>query len=182
MGCPRSAAAASLSSASSRGMLPVSPSPEPAIASVTSGIPRVIVPVLSSTTVVTDAARSRMSPPRMRTPFSAPLPVPTRMAVGVARPIAHGHAMMSTATALIMADERRDSAGAKHEPGDEREDGDPDHRGREPAGDGVRHACDGRLASLRVAHQAHDLLQRGLGADTRRAEPENAPVVFIVAP
>ena len=39
----------------------------------------------------------------------------------------------------------------------------------------------GALRRLRLAHEAHDLLQRGLGADPRRAEPE-APVVFIVAP
>ena len=36
-------------------------------------------------------------------PFSAPLPVPTMIAVGVARPRAHGQAMMSTATAASMA-------------------------------------------------------------------------------
>ncbi len=34
----------------------------------------------------------------MRIPFSAPLPVPTMMAVGVARPRAQGQAMTSTAT------------------------------------------------------------------------------------
>jgi hypothetical protein len=31
-------------------------------------------------------------------PFSAPLPVPTMIEVGVANPIAHGQAMISTAT------------------------------------------------------------------------------------
>src|SRR5450756_1964183 len=41
---------------------------------------------------------SSTSPPRISTPSSAPLPVPTMMAVGVARPIAHGHAIISTAT------------------------------------------------------------------------------------
>ena len=31
-------------------------------------------------------------------PFSAPFPVPTTIAVGVARPMAHGQAMITTAT------------------------------------------------------------------------------------
>ncbi len=46
------------------------------------------------------AARRRL---RKSTPSSAARPVPTMIEVGVARPIAHGHAMMSTAT---HADER----------------------------------------------------------------------------
>ena len=66
--------------------------------SVTSGLPRVSVPVLSSTTTSSLCARSRASPERMRMPFSAPLPVPTTMAVGVARPMAHGQAMITTET------------------------------------------------------------------------------------
>ena len=36
-------------------------------------------------------------------PISAPLPVPTITAVGVARPMAHGQAMTSTATMFIRA-------------------------------------------------------------------------------
>jgi hypothetical protein len=36
-------------------------------------------------------------------PISAALPVPTMIDVGVARPIAHGHAIIRTATALINA-------------------------------------------------------------------------------
>jgi len=36
----------------------------------------------------------------MRIPFSAPFPVPTMIAVGVARPRAQGQAMTSTATKL----------------------------------------------------------------------------------
>src|SRR5258708_29468802 len=47
--------------------------------------------------------RSRLSPPLMRMPCSAPLPVPTMMAVGVARPNAHGQATTRTATAATMA-------------------------------------------------------------------------------
>ena len=43
------------------------------------------------------AAVSSASPPRIRMPASAPRPVPTMIAVGVARPIAHGQAMISDA-------------------------------------------------------------------------------------
>ena len=39
----------------------------------------------------------------MRMPSCAPRPVPTSSAVGVARPSAHGHAMISTATAAVNA-------------------------------------------------------------------------------
>jgi predicted nucleic-acid-binding protein len=42
---------------------------------------------------------SSTSAPLMSTPIDAPRPVPTMIAVGVARPRAHGHATMSTATA-----------------------------------------------------------------------------------
>ena len=72
-------------------------------ASVTSGLPRVKVPVLSRRTVLNLWARSSASPERMRMPFSAPLPVPTTMAVGVAKPMAHGQAITNTATVLMMA-------------------------------------------------------------------------------
>ena len=71
--------------------------------SVTTGLPSVSVPVLSSTTGLSLCAVSSASPPVMRMPFSAPLPVPTMMAVGVARPSAQGQAMTSTATKSISA-------------------------------------------------------------------------------
>ena len=65
--------------------------------------PAVIVPVLSSTTVSTRRVLSRISGPLIRMPSCAPRPVPTRIAVGVARPIAHGQAMIRTATAAVNA-------------------------------------------------------------------------------
>ncbi len=64
--------------------------------SVTSGSPLVSVPVLSNTTVVILPAVSRAPPLLTRMPFSAPLPEPTMMAVGVARPSAQGHEITST--------------------------------------------------------------------------------------
>ncbi len=60
----------------------------------------VSVPVLSITTVVSLWAVSSASPPRIKTPFSAPLPVPTMMEVGVAKPRAQGQAIIKTATKL----------------------------------------------------------------------------------
>ena len=70
---------------------------------MTAGRPSVTVPVLSSTTAVTSPARWSASPPLMRMPRSAPRPVATMTAVGTASPMAHGQAMMSTATAAAKA-------------------------------------------------------------------------------
>lgn len=64
--------------------------------SVTAGSPFVTVPVLSSTTVSTEWVTSRISPERIRMPCRAPRPVPTMIAVGVARPSAQGQAITST--------------------------------------------------------------------------------------
>ena len=65
--------------------------------------PSVMVPVLSTTTWSIWRVASRTSPPLMITPRDAPRPVPTIIAVGVARPSAHGQAMISTATAAVKA-------------------------------------------------------------------------------
>ena len=70
--------------------------------SVTTGFPSVIVPVLSSTTASMRRAVSRLSASFINIPFSAPLPIPTIMAVGVASPKAHGQAITSTVVAAIM--------------------------------------------------------------------------------
>ena len=65
----------------------------------TSGRPSVIVPVLSKTKVSTWPAASSASALRTKSPSSAPRPIPTMIAVGVASPRAQGQAMMSTVTA-----------------------------------------------------------------------------------
>ena len=62
-----------------------------------------IVPVLSSTIAPSLWAVSSASAERIRTPLSAPLPVPTMIESGVARPSAQGQAMTSTATAETRA-------------------------------------------------------------------------------
>ncbi len=61
--------------------------------SLTWGVPEVSVPVLSNTTVVIDDIFSKTSPPLIRIPYDAAIPVPTITAVGVARPRAHGQAI-----------------------------------------------------------------------------------------
>jgi len=63
----------------------------------------VSVPVLSNTIVSTRASVSSASALLTRMPSSAPRPVATMIAVGVASPIAQGHAITSTATAFVSA-------------------------------------------------------------------------------
>ena len=70
-----------------------------AITCVTFGRPSVSVPVLSSITTSILLPRSSASPFLIRMPRRAPTPVPTIMAVGVARPSEQGQAMTRTATA-----------------------------------------------------------------------------------
>ncbi len=67
------------------------------------GRPRVNVPVLSTATTLASLSVCNASPLRNKTPISAPRPVPTIIEVGVAKPIAHGQAIINTATALTMA-------------------------------------------------------------------------------
>ena len=99
-------------------------------------------------------------------PFSAPLPVPTMIAVGVARPMAHGQAMMRTAIAVDSANGRLGS-GPSEQPDREGERRDADDGRHEPAGDPVGHALDRRLRALRALDEADDLGQRRVAA--RRA-------------
>ena len=107
-GCslPTSAAATRASSSSAS-------HPSAVMISRTSGRPRVIVPVLSSTTVVSRRAVSSARPSPIKMPISAARPVPTITAVGVASPRAHGQAMISTATVVLIASVRRCPSGPK---------------------------------------------------------------------
>ena len=65
--------------------------------------PVVTVPVLSSSIVSIERVCSRISAFLMRMPSCEARPDPTRIAVGVARPSAHGHATTRTATAAVNA-------------------------------------------------------------------------------
>mgnify|MGYP007050603423 CR=1 FL=1 len=60
------------------------------VISVTVGCPSVTVPVLSNRMLSICRAASKLSASLMRMPCSAPLPMPTMMAVGVASPSAQG--------------------------------------------------------------------------------------------
>lgn len=71
--------------------------------SVTVGLPAVMVPVLSRTTARTPCSVSSASALLNKIPISAPRPVPTMIATGVARPRAHGQLMTTTATAEVRA-------------------------------------------------------------------------------
>ena len=71
--------------------------------SVRRGRPSVSVPVLSTTIVSTPASLSSAAASLTRTPAWAPRPVAVITDIGVARPSAHGQAMISTETAATMA-------------------------------------------------------------------------------
>ena len=73
------------------------------IRSLTEGVPAVSVPVLSKTTVVMPLIFSRTSPPLIRQPKEAAIPVPTITAVGVAKPKAHGQAITKVETPKLNA-------------------------------------------------------------------------------
>ena len=70
---------------------------------VTVGLPTVIVPVLSNTTVSTLHVFSKASPDFIKIPNSAPLPVPTIIAVGVAKPNEQGQAITKTDINIVNA-------------------------------------------------------------------------------
>ena len=69
--------------------------PSAGTTATTRGLPSVSVPVLSTTSVSIFSKRSSASAFLIRTPAVAPLPTPTMIDIGVARPSAHGQAMMS---------------------------------------------------------------------------------------
>ena len=65
--------------------------------------PSVIVPVLSRATAFILCAISRLSADFINIPCSAPLPVPTIIATGVASPKAHGQDITKTDIAIDKA-------------------------------------------------------------------------------
>src|SRR3989344_2428667 len=80
---------------------------------VTVGFPSVSVPVLSKIVTLTLLAISSVSAFLIKIPCSAPLPVPTIIAVGVASPKAQGQAIISTAIMLVNAKLKAAVAGPK---------------------------------------------------------------------
>ncbi len=65
-----------------------------------------IVPVLSNTMVSTKCSNSKLSADFIKMPFSAPFPVPTIIATGVANPNAHGHDITKTAIPIVNANSK----------------------------------------------------------------------------
>ena len=61
------------------------------------GLPSVSVPVLSIKTISRFFAVSKVSAFRIKIPLDVATLLPTRIAVGVARPNAQGHAIIKTA-------------------------------------------------------------------------------------
>ena len=86
-----------------REQLGLARTPAAATTATRRGLPSVSVPVLSTTSVSTFSSVSSASAFLISTPAWAPRPVATMIDIGVARPSAHGQAMMSTATALTSA-------------------------------------------------------------------------------
>ena len=84
------------SRARARRMSSSSLTPSAGMISVTFGSPEVMVPVLSRATMSILPASSREAAVLNRIPFFAPMPLPTMMATGVARPSAQGQLMTST--------------------------------------------------------------------------------------
>jgi hypothetical protein len=74
----------------------------------------VSVPVLSKTSVSTLAKSSKAAAFLTKTPAVAPRPVPTMTDIGVAKPNAHGQAIISTDTAAASAYPKRGSGPHKH--------------------------------------------------------------------
>ena len=105
-------------------------------------------------------------------PCSAALPVPTMIAVGVARPSAHGQAMISTAMAACSASVSRGRSWTEDQPADEGQRRQHQDGRHEHFGDAVGQALHRRLGALRLLDQPHDLRERGVLADLGRAEDE----------
>ena len=114
-------------------------------------------------------------------PRSAPRPVPTMIDIGVARPSAHGQAMISTATALTSACASRGS-GPDSRPDGERDDGDRDHGRHEPAGDAVGQPLDRRPRRAAPRRPCGRSARAACRRRRARAASRSAPVPLTVPP
>ena len=139
---------------------------------VSVGLPSVSVPVLSNATTCTSRSVCSASPWRNSTPISAARPVPTMMEVGVARPMAQGQAMISTATALTSACDRA-GAGPRNSQSRKVSRATPITAGTNQPVTRSTSACIGRRA-LRGLDHADDARQHGVGAGMGHAQREAA--------
>ena len=171
-GCsdPRSTEAARASS---------SPSPVPApmvSTSVSSGVPAVRVPVLSTTSVSTCARLSSAAASRTSTPSRAPRPVATMIDMGVASPSAHGQAMTRTLTATRRAWESAGSGPTSSQTAN-RDQRHRDHCRHKPARNTVHEPLDRRAASLRGGNQVDDPGKDGVRPDSLGTHAEQPGAV-----
>ncbi len=138
------------------------------------GRPTVSVPVLSRTIASRCASRSSASPPLKSTPSCAPRPTATVSAAGTASPIAHGHAITSTATVLASAS---GSECAAIQPRRKRHCRQPQHHRHKDRAGAVGQPLHRRARALRLVHHARNLRQhRGLA---QRLRPANHCAVVV---
>ena len=142
-------------------------SPAAATTPVTAMTPVVTVPVLSSTTVSTAREDSSAWYLLMKIPSCAPRPQATISAAGVASPSAHGHAMISTASAALNA---RSAGAAREQPAGQRQGRRHQHGGHEDAADPVGEPLDGRLLRLGLLDQGDQVRELGVAAHLDRAD------------
>ena len=100
--------------------------------------------------------------------------------IGVARPSAHGQAMISTATALTSAYARRGS-GPSHHHSDEGQRRDAEHRRHEPRRDTIGERLDRRAAALRFGDHLHDAREHRVAAHAFGAHQEAAGAIHRAA-
>ena len=133
--------------------------------------PVVTVPVLSRTTTSTARDDSSAWYSLTNIPLPAPRPDAATSAAGVARPSAHGHAMISTASPALNACSAGDPASSQPA---RVADGADEHRGHEHAADPVGHPLDRGLLRLGLLDQADQPGELGVAADVDRADDHAA--------
>ena len=161
----------------------------------TSGLPTVSVPVLSNSTAVTRPAFSNATPSRIRMPRCAAAFEPAMMAAGVAKPIAHGQAMIRTPAAMMNAAASGPSGGCAAQrnrrqrvvnvpgpigrqppakPGGQRH---RNHQRHKDAADAVAQPLDVGAAGLGALHRGNDVRQRRFLA--RGRYPHHQPPIDV---
>ena len=154
--------------------------PAAVLMATTLGLPSVSVPVLSTTSVSTFSMRSRASAFLISTPDCAPRPTPTMIDIGVARPSAHGHAMISTETAAIRPYVKRGSGPQMDHAAKANNSNENDGR-HEPGRNLIGQPLNWRAAALGLGHHLHDLREHGVAPDLVGAHDEAARLVHRAA-
>ena len=126
--------------------------------------------------LVTFSRRSSAAASLMSTPFCAPRPTPTMIDIGVARPSAHGHAMISTETAPSSACASC-GGGPDEPPRRAQRDGNQDDRRHEQRGHAIDEPLHRRARALRLRDHVHDLREQRVAAVALAASRTAAPLV-----